>query len=318
VERLISKIASKKTSPREVLQIAKGLLQTAIIKKQLDDCTNKYLQRLADGLNTCSVITDKILSELNDSPPITAQKGDLIQSGINKELDELRSIASGGKSYLLNLQQKEADATCITSLKIGFNNVFGYYLEVTNAHKNKVPNHWIRKQTLTNAERYITPELKEYEEKIVGAEEKMLALETQLFDALLNALQDYIAPIQVNGTTLAIIDCLICFAEKALKYHYHQPIIHDGLTLQLLDCRHPVIERNLPAGETYIPTDITLDPDNQQIIILTGPNMSGKSAILRQTALITLMAHMGRFVPATEASIPLTDKIFTRVGASDN
>jgi DNA mismatch repair protein MutS len=318
VERLISKIASKKTSPREVLQIAKGLLQTAIIKKQLDDCTNKYLQRLADGLNTCSVITDKILSELKDSPPITAQKGDLIQSGINKELDELRSIASGGKSYLLNLQQKEADATCITSLKIGFNNVFGYYLEVTNAHKNKVPNHWIRKQTLTNAERYITPELKEYEEKIVGAEEKMLALETQLFDALLNALQDYIAPIQVNGTTLAIIDCLICFAEKALKYHYHQPIIHDGLTLQLLDCRHPVIERNLPAGETYIPTDITLDPDNQQIIILTGPNMSGKSAILRQTALITLMAHMGRFVPATEASIPLTDKIFTRVGASDN
>jgi DNA mismatch repair protein MutS len=318
VERLISKIASKKTSPREVLQIAKGLQQTAIIKKQLDDCTNKYLQRLADGLNTCSVITDKILTELKDSPPITAQKGDLIQSGINKELDELRSIASGGKSYLLNLQQKEADATCITSLKIGFNNVFGYYLEVTNEHKNKVPNHWIRKQTLTNAERYITPELKEYEEKIVGAEEKMLALETQLFDALLNALQDYIAPIQVNGTTLAIIDCLICFAEKALKYHYHQPIIHDGLTLQLLDCRHPVIERNLPAGETYIPTDITLDPDNQQIIILTGPNMSGKSAILRQTALITLMAHMGRFVPATEASIPLTDKIFTRVGASDN
>ncbi|PZX63607.1 DNA mismatch repair protein MutS [Hydrotalea sandarakina] len=318
VERLISKIASKKISPREVLQIAKGLQQTAIIKKQLDNCTNKYLQRLADGLNTCSVITDKILSELKDPPPITAQKGDLIQSGINKELDELRSIASGGKSYLLNLQQKEADATGITSLKIGFNNVFGYYLEVTNAHKNKVPNHWIRKQTLTNAERYITPELKEYEEKIVGAEEKMLALETQLFDALLNALQDYIAPIQVNGTTLAIIDCLICFAENALKYHYHQPIIHDGLTLQLLDSRHPVIERNLPAGETYIPNDITLDPDNQQIIILTGPNMSGKSAILRQTALITLMAHMGSFVPATEASIPLTDKIFTRVGASDN
>ena len=318
IERLISKIPTKKINPREVLQIAKGLQQTAVIKNALANCNNIYLHRLSDALNHCSVITEKIIHELKDPPPVTAQKGDVIQTGVNAELDELRKIASGGKTFLLSIQQKEAEATGITSLKIGFNNVFGYYLEVTNAHKNKVPDNWIRKQTLTNAERYITPELKEYEEKIMGAEEKIVVLEAGLYDALLNALQDYIAPIQVNGNTLAIIDCLICFAENALKYDYRKPELHDGSALLLTESRHPVIERNMPAGETYISNDITLDPSTQQIIILTGPNMSGKSAILRQTALITLMAHMGSFVPAAKASIPLTDKIFTRVGASDN
>ncbi len=318
IERLLSKIPTKKINPREVLQIAKGLQQTAAIKSAFANCNNIYLQRLSDALNNCSVITEKIIKELKDPPPVSAQKGDVIQVGVDANLDELRKIASGGKSYLLNIQQKESEATGITSLKISFNNVFGYYLEVTNAHKNKVPTHWIRKQTLTNAERYITPELKEYEEKIMGAEEKILALESGLYDALLTALQDYIAPIQVNGSTLAIMDCLICFAENALKFEYRKPEIHDGLALHLKESRHPVIERNMPSGEAYIANDISLDPLTQQIIILTGPNMSGKSAILRQTALITLMAHMGSFVPAANASIPLTDKIFTRVGASDN
>lgn len=318
IERLISKISTKKINPREVLQIAKGLQQTSTIKNALAHVNNIYLKRLSDALNQCNIITEKIIHELKDPPPINAQKGELIQIGVHAELDELRNIASGGKAYLLNIQQKEAEITGITSLKIGFNNVFGYYLEVTNSHKNKVPSNWIRKQTLTNAERYITPELKEYEEKIMGAEEKIISLEMTLYDGILNALQDYIAPIQINGHTLAIIDCLICFAENALKYDYKKPELHDGLNLQVTESRHPVIERNMPSGEVYISNDITLDPSSQQIIILTGPNMSGKSAILRQTALITLMAHMGSFVPASKALIPLTDKIFTRVGASDN
>ena len=233
-------------------------------------------------------------------------------------MDSLRNIASGGKEYLINIQQREAEKTGISSLKISFNNVFGYYLEVTNSHKNKVPADWIRKQTLANAERYITPELKEYEEKITGAEDKILAIELELYDQLLQSLQPYIAAIQINAQLLAQIDCLTCFAENALQYQYKKPEVHDGHILDLKDSRHPVIERNLPPGENYIANDILLDPQSQQIIILTGPNMSGKSAILRQTALITLMAHMGSFVPASSASIPLTDKIFTRVGASDN
>jgi len=230
----------------------------------------------------------------------------------------LRNIASGGKEYLVRLQQQEADKTGISSLKIGFNNVFGYYLEVTNSHKNKVPAEWMRKQTLANAERYITAELKEYEEKITGAEEKILAIELDIYEKLLLELQDYIVSMQVNGNVLAILDCLLCFAHNAIHFNYKKPELHEEGILDLKESRHPVIERNLPVGEPYISNDILLEPGSQQIIILTGPNMSGKSALLRQTALITLMAHMGSFVPVTHGRIPLTDKIFTRVGASDN
>lgn len=318
VERLVSKIPLKKINPREVVQLAKGLQQTAIIKELCTASSNAYLQRLADSLNTCSFILQKIQTEIVETPPVAANKGGVIKEGIHAELDELRKIASGGKEYLVNIQQREAEATGISSLKISFNNVFGYYLEVTNVHKSKVPATWIRKQTLANAERYITPELKEYEEKITGAEDKILAIEIDLYDKLLLALQDYIASIQVNGNILAIEDCLICFAENALQYNYKKPVLHNGHDLDLKESRHPVIERNLPTGENYIANDIALNPAEKQIIILTGPNMSGKSAILRQTALITLMAHMGSFVPANSAKIPLTDKIFTRVGASDN
>lgn len=318
VERLVSKIPLKKINPREIIQLAKGLQQVSVIKNICSTANNAYLQRLADGLNNCQIILQKILQEIEELPPIAANKGNVIKAGIHNDLDELRKIASGGKEYLINIQQREAEATGIPSLKIGFNNVFGYYLEVTNVHKNKVPNSWIRKQTLANAERYITPELKEYEEKITGAEEKILAIELEIFDKLLLALQDYIAPIQVNGNIIAVLDCLICFAENALKYNYKKPELHNGFDITLKESRHPVIERNLPQGENYITNDIFLDAETQQIIILTGPNMSGKSAVLRQTALITLMAHIGSFVSADIAKIPLTDKIFTRVGASDN
>ncbi len=318
VERLVSKLPMKKINPREVLQLARGLQQVEQIKLQLSVSNNQYLKRLADALNPCHFIVEKIIAEINEATPIAVNKGSVINQGINATLDELRQIASGGKEYLLDIQQRECEATGISSLKISFNNVFGYYLEVTNIHKNKVPQEWIRKQTLANAERYITPELKEYEEKIMGAEDKMLAIELDLYDKLLLALQDYIAPIQINGNILAILDCMLCFAENALQFNYKKPTIHDGLTLDLTESRHPVIERNLPPGELYVANDIYLSPEEQQIIILTGPNMSGKSAILRQTALITLMAHIGSFVPATAAKIPLTDKIFTRVGASDN
>lgn len=318
VERLVSKIPLRKINPRDILQIAKGLHNVAQIKKLLITTTSPYLTRLADAFNECSMIVQKIQSTIDDQAPIAVNKGGVIKQGVDAQLDELRSIAQGGKEYLLQLQQRECESTGISSLKVGFNNVFGYYLEVTNAHKNKVPSSWIRKQTLANAERYITPELKSYEEKITGAEEKILHLENELFNEVLNALQEYIAPIQVNGNILATLDCLISFAEIAIKNNYKKPTVNNGNTLQLTASRHPVIERNLPIGETYIANDILLNPDEQQIIILTGPNMSGKSAILRQTALITLMAHMGSFVPAEHAIIPLTDKIFTRVGASDN
>jgi DNA mismatch repair protein MutS len=245
-------------------------------------------------------------------------KGDVIKEGVHAELDELRRIAHHSKEFLLEIQQRESEATGIPSLKIAFNNVFGYYLEVTNTHKNKVPAEWTRKQTLANAERYITPELKVYEEKITGAEEKILKIETELFEKLLIELQEYIGPIQTNGQVMAILDCLSCFAENAIQYKYVRPVIQDDAALDIKDARHPVIERHLPVGETYIANDIVLDKEQQQIIILTGPNMSGKSALLRQTGLIVLMAHMGSFVPASAAVIPLTDKIFTRVGASDN
>lgn len=318
IERLVSKIPTKKINPREVMHLAKGLEQTTQIKQLCAAVANPYLQCLSDALNGCHLIVTKILTEISENPPVAVNKGEVIRAGVHEELDMLRGIASGGKEFLVNIQQREAEKTGISSLKISFNNVFGYYLEVTNIHKNKVPADWIRKQTLANAERYITPELKEYEEKITGAEDKILAIEMDLYDKLLLALQDYIAPIQVNGNILATLDCLICFAENALQYNYKKPELHEGYDLVFTESRHPVIERNLPAGETYIANDITLNPTDQQIIILTGPNMSGKSAILRQTALITLMAHMGSFVPAASARVPLTDKIFTRVGASDN
>ncbi len=318
IERLVSKVPMKKINPREVMHLAKGLQQVALIKSSCENAANNYLQNLAALLDACTAMVDRILLEVNETPPVAANKGGVIREGIHEELDQLRKIATGGKEYLVNIQQREAEKTGISSLKISFNNVFGYYLEVTNSHKNKVPAEWIRKQTLANAERYITPELKEYEEKITGAEDKILAIELELYDRLVLELQRYIAPMQVNGNVLATLDCLCCFAENALQFNYKKPEIHEGLVLELKDSRHPVIERNLPPGESYVSNDISLDPANCQVIILTGPNMSGKSAILRQTALITLMAHMGSFVPASHARVPLTDKIFTRVGASDN
>jgi DNA mismatch repair protein MutS len=318
VERLAAKIPLRKINPREVLMVAKGLQQVEIIKKTCEASGNPYLVRLGDSLNPCHIIAEKIFQTIIENPPVNTLKGNVIAKGILPELDELRSISSQGKNYLVAMQQRETEATGISSLKIGFNNVFGYYLEVTNSHKNKVPPGWDRKQTLANAERYITKELKEYEEKITGAEEKMMALEQQLYDALLLELQDYLPSLQLNGQVLGIVDCLCCFASNALQYRYCKPVLHDGFDLEIKEARHPVIERALPAGEPFISNDIHLGPSSQQVIILTGPNMSGKSALLRQTALITLMAHTGSFVPATEASVPLTDKIFTRVGASDN
>jgi DNA mismatch repair protein MutS len=318
IERLVSKIPVKKINPRETMLLAKGLQAVSQIKNVLQQSSNNYLKRLADTLNACHFISEKIINEIAETPPVAASKGNVIKQGVNAELDELRNIASGGKEFLLNIQQREAEATGISSLKISFNNVFGYYLEVTNVHKNKVPASWMRKQTLANAERYITPELKEYEEKIIGAEDKILFLETSLYDKLITELQDFIAPILVNGNILAKLDCLLCFSNNALQYNYKKPEMHAGIELELKDSRHPVIERNLAAGENYISNDISLNNSEQQVIILTGPNMSGKSAVLRQTALITLMAHMGSFVPVSSAKIPITDKIFTRVGASDN
>ncbi len=318
VERLVSKIPMKKINPRELIQVARGLQQTDQIKETCASSGNPYLQKLAGLLDPCAFIATKIFQQVIENPPIQAAKGGVICEGVHEELDKLRKIAKGGKEYLLELQQQEATATGVSSLKIGFNNVFGYYLEVTNSHKNKVPASWIRKQTLANAERYITPELKEYEEKITGAEEKILQIELELYDKLLIELEAYIHPMRQNAQVLATLDCLACFANNALQFNYRKPQLHDGLELQLKQSRHPVIERNLPPGESYIANDILLDPAAQQIIILTGPNMSGKSALLRQTALLTLMAHIGSFVPAEEAHISLTDKIFTRVGASDN
>jgi len=318
IERLVSKIPLKKINPRELRQVARGLQHVAEIRKLGLASSNPYLKRLADALNPCEFIREKILEQIVENPPVHSSKGGLVAKNIHPELDELRLISTTGKEYLLLLQQKETELSGISSLKIGFNNVFGYYLEVTNGQKHKVPVEWIRKQTLANAERYITPELKEYEEKIMGAEDKILQLESEIFDRLLGELQDYIAPMQVNGNILAILDVISCFAYDAVLYNYRRPELHDGPELDLKESRHPVIERNLSPDQSYIANDIYLDQQTQQVIILTGPNMSGKSALLRQTALITLMAHMGSFVPATKARIPITDKIFTRVGASDN
>ncbi len=318
IERLVSKIPSRKINPRELVLLAKGLEHVQAIKQLSGSFTEELPRDLGLQLDPCPDIRTRIEATISDNPPVAVSKGDTIRGGVNAELDKLRQIATGGKDYLVQLQQKEAGRSGISSLKIGFNNVFGYYLEVTNTHKDKVPADWMRKQTLANAERYITPELKEYEEQITGAEEKIMALEAAIYEELVAFLQTKIAPIQTNGHLLAILDCLLCFASNALQYNYKKPVLHEGRDLELKGSRHPVIERQLPAGESYISNDLVLDPGSQQIIILTGPNMSGKSALLRQTALITLMAHMGSFVPCDAASIPLTDKIFTRVGASDN
>jgi len=318
MERMLSRIPVKKINPREVMQLGRGLYEISHIQELCKEYQEPYLTRLNSLLNPCLKMADQVLMELVENPPALAHKGNLIRSGVDTELDTLRHIASGGKQYLAELQQKESMTTGISSLKISFNNVFGYYLEVTNSHKHKVPQTWIRKQTLANAERYITPELKEYEEKITGAEEKIQLIESGIYEKLMLNLRDYIAPIQVNCSVLATLDCLLCFAGNAIRFNYKKPLIHEEAILELSESRHPVIEKNLLPGEEYIANDMILDPTNQQIIILTGPNMSGKSALLRQVALITLMSHMGSFVPATLAKIPLTDKIFTRVGASDN
>ena len=318
IERLVSRIPSRKIGPRECWQLARGLEHSAHIKEAAKAYSEGWLAEKANLLDPCPGVIERIRSTLNENPPAAAGKGDTIRSGVHQDLDKLRIIATGGKEYLARLQQQEAERSGISSLKIGFNNVFGYYLEVTNAHKSKVPQDWMRKQTLANAERYITTELKEYEEQIIGAEEKMAALEATLYEDLLAFLQNAIAPIQTNGHLLAEMDCLLCFSANALQYNYKKPQLHDGRELDLKASRHPVIERQLTSGETYIPNDVLLDPAGQQIIILTGPNMNGKSALLRQTALVTLMSHMGSFVPCESARIPLTDKIFTRVGASDN
>ncbi|MDE3214643.1 MAG: DNA mismatch repair protein MutS, partial [Bacteroidota bacterium] len=318
VERLVSKIPLKRINPREVVQVARGLRLAGQIKERCLSATDPYLKTLGDSLDPCLPIAERITRVIAENPPVAVSKGHIIAPGVDEALDDLKDIVANGKSRLLELQQQEIERTGISSLKIGYNNVFGYYLEVTHTHKDKVPGSWIRKQTLTSAERYITPELKEFEEKILGAEDKILQKELLIYDELLSALQEFIPSIQLNGSVLAILDCLICFAYNAQHFNYRRPELHDGLELELKGSRHPVIERNLPQGESYIPNDLLLDPSSQQIIILTGPNMSGKSAILRQTALITLMTHIGSFVPADAARIPLTDKIFTRVGASDN
>jgi DNA mismatch repair protein MutS len=318
LERLISKIPLKKINPREMLQLSRALHQVDVIKQLCTNSDNIYLKRVADALNPCHYIAEKIGHIIIENPPALAVKGNFINKNVSEELDGLRSIAHNGKEYLIRLQLRESEKTGINSLKIGFTNVFGYYLEVTNLHKAKVPPEWMRKQTLTNCERYITPELKDYEEKITGAEEKILTIELILFDALVNELNDFISSIQTNAQIVAALDCLCCFANNALQYNYKKPQLHEGDQLIIKEGRHPVIERSLPASETYISNDLELNKTEQQIIILTGPNMSGKSALLRQTALITLMAHIGSFVPAAEAFLPITDKIFTRVGASDN
>ncbi len=318
LERLISKVAIGKINPRELLQIKRALTSIEEIKNLFDHAGNAALNKIGEQLNACKIIRDRIEHDMHPDPPALANKGNVIAEGVSESLDELRNLAYSGKDYLVQIQQRESELTGIPSLKIAFNNVFGYYIEVTNTHKNKVPDNWTRKQTLANCERYITEELKVYEEKILGAEEKILALETQLYNDLVVAVFDYIKPIQLNASLISRVDCLLSFASVAVRNQYVRPEINDSLALEITQGRHPVIEQNLPAGEKYIANDIFLDNNSQQIIIITGPNMSGKSALLRQTALITLLAQMGSYVPAEKAKIGLVDKIFTRVGASDN
>lgn len=318
LERLISKIGLQRANPREVCQLKRALYSIEKIKNYCSAAGSNSLKVIAEQLNPCSLIRERIEKELQAEPPVMVAKGSVIAEGVNEDLDHLRKIAFGGKDYLVEIQKREAEATGIPSLKVAFNNVFGYYLEVTNAHKDKVPSEWIRKQTLVNAERYITPELKEYEEQILGAEEKIFALETRLYNELVYALSEYIKPIQLNAHLTAQLDVLLCFATIAIKNYYVKPLITEDNVLDIKGGRHPVIEKQLPVGEDYITNDVFLDTETQQIIIITGPNMAGKSALLRQTGLIVLMAQIGCFVPAKQARIGLVDKIFTRVGASDN
>lgn len=318
LERIISKVAVGRVSPREVVALKVALQAIEPIKEACMDADNASLNHIGGQLDICRAIRDRIDKEINNDPPLLINKGGVIKSGVNAELDELRQIAYSGKDYLLKVQQRESEQTGIPSLKIGYNNVFGYYIEVRNVHKDKVPQEWIRKQTLVNAERYITQELKEYEEKILGAEDKILVLETQLYTELVQSLNEFISAIQIDANQIARLDCLLSFATAARENNYIRPVISDNEVLEIRQGRHPVIEKQLPIGEKYIANDVMLDSSTQQIIIITGPNMAGKSALLRQTALITLMAQIGSFVPAESAHIGLVDKIFTRVGASDN
>ncbi|MCR5198295.1 MAG: DNA mismatch repair protein MutS [Prevotella sp.] len=318
LERIISKVAVGRVSPREVVQLKTALEAVNPVKSACLYAQNEVLKGLGERLNLCESIRDRISREITPDPPQMVQKGGVIQDGVSQELDELRRIAYSGKDYLLQIQNREAELTGIQSLKIGYNNVFGYYLEVRNTYKDKVPQEWVRKQTLAQAERYITQELKEYEEKILGAEDKILSLEGQLFNDLVTAIQEYIPQIQINATLLARIDCLLSFAKAAEEHRYIRPVIDQSEVIDIHQGRHPVIETELPIDEQYVPNDIMLDQERQQIVIITGPNMAGKSALLRQTALIVLLAQVGCFVPAESARIGLVDKIFTRVGASDN
>ena len=318
LERIISKVAVGRVSPREVVQLKVALQAIEPIKQACMEADNASLNRIGEQLNLCISTRDRIAKEIKNDPPLLINKGGVIQDGVNADLDELRQISYSGKDYLLKIQQRESEETGIPSLKVAYNNVFGYYIEVRNVHKDKVPPEWIRKQTLVNAERYITQELKEYEEKILGAEDKILVLETQLYTDLVQALMEFIPQIQINANQIARLDCLLSFANVARENRYIRPIIEDNDVLDIRQGRHPVIEKQLPIGEKYIANDVMLDSDTQQIIIITGPNMAGKSALLRQTALITLLAQIGSFVPAESAHIGLVDKIFTRVGASDN
>ena len=318
LERLISKVSAGKINPRELVQLKRSLTLIEGIKDLISNSENKSLKKINDQLNPCVVMRNRLDTELNEEAPILLHKGNVINKGINSELDELRAIAYSGKDYLLQIQQREIERTGISSLKISYNNVFGYYLEVTNVHKDKVPIDWIRKQTLTTAERYITPELKIYEEKILGAEDKIALLEQTIYTNLVNDLIEYIVPIQLNANLLARLDCLSSFSVLAIENNYSKPTINDSFVLNIIDGRHPVIEKQLPIDTSYVSNSVYLDNETQQLMMITGPNMSGKSALLRQVALITLMAQIGCYVPAKQAEIGVVDKIFTRVGASDN
>jgi len=318
LERLISKVAVSRINPREVAQLKRALKAIEPLKQLCSESGCAPLAKLTDQMNPCRIIADRISREINDDPPVMVNRGQVIATGVSGDLDELRNILYNGKEYLNDLQLRESQRTGITSLKVSYNNVFGYYIEVRNTHKDKVPPEWIRKQTLVSAERYITEELKEYESRILGAEEKIISLETRLFNDLVTAISEYIPPIQLNSILIARLDCLQSFSVISSGNNYVRPVLDDSGSIDITDGRHPVIEKQLPAGESYVPNDLLLDADDQQIIILTGPNMSGKSALLRQTALIVLMAQVGCFVPARHARIGVVDKIFTRVGASDN
>jgi DNA mismatch repair protein MutS len=318
LERIISKVAVGRINPREVVQMKVALKAIEPIKQACEGSDNPTLQKIGDQLNACYIIAEKIEKEVQPDPPVQVNRGNIIRKGIDADLDELRELAYSGKEFLMRIQERESAETGIPSLKISFNNVFGYYIEVRNTHKDKVPETWIRKQTLVNAERYITQELKEYEEKILGAEEKISIIEIRIYNELVLALSDYIPAIQLNSTLIAQLDCLLSFARVSAENKYVRPEINDSSVIDIKQGRHPVIEKQLPPGDSYISNDVYLDSESQQVIIITGPNMSGKSALLRQTAIITLMSQIGCFVPVQSASIGVVDKIFTRVGASDN